>query len=66
MENMTYRAIMSSEDYNLWLKYCEKGKRLDAILNDASKAGNYQRDATRGIKKLGRAKRALLKKYNLI
>lgn len=60
-----YKNLMSPEDFALWCKYLEKGKRLGAIVNNPRYAGNFQRDATNGMRKLFAAKRKLLRKYNL-
>ena len=61
-----YKSVMSAADFELWMKFQEKGKRLGEIINNPKMRGGFQKDATRGMQKLGNEKRRLLKKYNLI
>ena len=63
--NETLKNVMSQEDFNQWMKYQEKGKRLGEIIQNPKASRNYKADAAAGIKKLGNAKRRLLKKYGM-
>lgn len=58
------KKIFSPEDFEKWLKFEDKGRRLGEIVNNPKMRG-IQSDATRGMQKLHREKQRLLKKYNI-
>ena len=58
------KKIFSPEDFEKWLKFEDKGRRLGEIVNNPKMRG-IQSDATRGMQKFHREKQRLLKKYNI-
>ena len=58
------KKIFSPEDFEKWLKFEDKGRRLGEIVNNPKMRGIHS-DATRGMQKLHREKQRLLKKYNI-
>lgn len=58
------KKIFSTEDFEKWLKFEDKGRRLGEIVNNP-KMQSMHNDATRGMQKLHKEKQRLLKKYNI-
>lgn len=69
MKNYTLEELknkLSEEDFTLWLKYLEKGKRLGEMANNPKLSHYMKKDCSAGMRKLHRCKTRILRKYNLI